>query len=94
MALIDRNFQGFGKEIFTDAGKYVIHFGESPQEAAKSVTQTLKARTKNPNLPPVTPVAKIRTGVKVIPTVTGNQLVSQTYIPVFPTCSLRSWQND
>ncbi|GFR43289.1 hypothetical protein Agub_g4354, partial [Astrephomene gubernaculifera] len=27
LALVDRNFQGFAKEIFTDAGKYVVHFG-------------------------------------------------------------------
>ena len=32
LALIDRNFQGFGKELFTDAGKYVVHFGERPQQ--------------------------------------------------------------
>ena len=37
LALIDRNFQGFGKELFTDAGKYVIHFGQDPQEAAEQV---------------------------------------------------------
>lgn len=30
LALIDRNFQGFGKELFTDAGKYAIHFGSTP----------------------------------------------------------------
>ena len=35
LGLIDRNFQGFGKEIFTDAGKYVIHYGSpDPAEAA------------------------------------------------------------
>lgn len=27
LALIDRNFSGFGIELFTDAGRYVIHFG-------------------------------------------------------------------
>mmetsp|Transcript_24570 Transcript_24570/g.80238 ORF Transcript_24570/g.80238 Transcript_24570/m.80238 type:complete len:310 (+) Transcript_24570:76-1005(+) len=27
LARIDRNFQGFGKELFTDAGKYCVHFG-------------------------------------------------------------------
>ena len=32
LALIDRNFQGFGKELFTDAGKYVIHYGETPRQ--------------------------------------------------------------
>jgi uncharacterized protein YxjI len=35
LAFIDRNFQGFGKEIFTDAGKYVIHFGMPADEADK-----------------------------------------------------------
>ena len=29
LAQIDRNFQGFGKELFTDAGMYVIHFGDA-----------------------------------------------------------------
>ena len=38
LALIDRNFQGFGKELFTDAGKYVIHFGSKPTEAAEQVS--------------------------------------------------------
>ena len=37
LALIDRNFQGFGKELFTDAGKYVIHFGSKPSDAAEQV---------------------------------------------------------
>jgi hypothetical protein len=38
LALIDRNFQGFGKELFTDAGKYVIHFGMPPDTAAEQAT--------------------------------------------------------
>ena len=29
LALVDRNFSGLGVELFTDAGKYVVHFGES-----------------------------------------------------------------
>lgn len=29
LAQIDRNFQGFGKELFTDAGMYAIHFGDA-----------------------------------------------------------------
>lgn len=28
LALVDRNFSGLGVELFTDAGKYVVHFGE------------------------------------------------------------------
>lgn len=75
MALIDRNFQGFAKEIFTDAGKYVIHFGDKPEDAARQATETLKSRTNNKNLPSVTPLAKLRTGVAVIPQHSGNQLV-------------------
>ncbi|KAG2502141.1 hypothetical protein HYH03_000629 [Edaphochlamys debaryana] len=44
LALVDRNFQGFAKEIFTDAGKYVVHFGYKGQEleqhqAAQAVIQ-------------------------------------------------------
>jgi len=42
LALIDRNFQGFGKELFTDAGKYVIHFGSQPTEAAEQVPLSCK----------------------------------------------------
>ncbi|KAF5835974.1 Scramblase-domain-containing protein [Dunaliella salina] len=33
LALIDRNFQGFGRELFTDAGKYAIHFGSNTPQA-------------------------------------------------------------
>ena len=29
LAQIDRNFLGFGKELFTDAGMYAIHFGNA-----------------------------------------------------------------
>ena len=36
LALLDRNFQGFGKELFTDAGKYVVHFGEKPAQVGLS----------------------------------------------------------
>lgn len=43
LALIDRNFQGFGKELFTDAGKYVIHFGSKPTEAAEQASAPCSA---------------------------------------------------
>ncbi|GIL59690.1 hypothetical protein Vafri_14423 [Volvox africanus] len=32
LALVDRNFSGFAREIFTDAGKYVVHFGYVGQQ--------------------------------------------------------------
>ena len=75
MALIDRNFQGFGKELFTDAGKYVIHFGEAPLQAAENVANTVQAAHPDKPKPPVTALAKYRTNVSVIPTQAGNQLV-------------------
>ena len=43
MALIDRNFSGFAKELFTDAGKYVIHFGEAQEQAAEHIANTVQA---------------------------------------------------
>ena len=44
IALIDRNFSGFGKELFTDAGRYAVHFGESSKnEAAAAVRRTIEA---------------------------------------------------
>jgi hypothetical protein len=70
-----RNFLGFAKEIFTDAGKYVVHFGYSPQEAAQLCSKTLQVRSGNADVA-VTPLAQVRTDVAVIPSVTGNQLVS------------------
>ena len=69
LALIDRNFQGFAKEIFTDAGKYVIHFGQPASNEASSSTSTSTSTS-----PPVTTMAKLRTGVQVIPTASGGQI--------------------
>ena len=43
LALIDRNFQGFGKELFTDAGKYVIHFGETSQKVSNKFLDNRQA---------------------------------------------------
>jgi len=78
LALIDRNFLGFGKEIFTDAGKYVIHFGMPPQTAAQEATASrqalVEAQSSKGETPPVTQLAKLRTDCSVIPTVSGNQL--------------------
>ncbi|KDD71856.1 scramblase, partial [Helicosporidium sp. ATCC 50920] len=77
LALIDRNFQGFGKELFTDAGRYIIHFGGSPREAAEAVARQIHAQHPDRPAPPVTPLARLRTDALVIPNATGNQLVVQ-----------------
>ncbi|DBA72062.1 TPA: hypothetical protein ACH3X2_010794 [Trebouxia sp. C0005] len=78
MALIDRNFQGFGKELFTDAGKYVIHFGDKPMEAASQATKTIQAAHPDKPAPAVTAVAKYRNpDMQVIATSTADQLVVQ-----------------
>lgn len=76
MALIDRNFQGFGKELFTDAGKYVLHFGDKPMEAASQAAKTIQAAHPDKPAPPVTAVAKYRNpDMQVIATSTADQLV-------------------
>lgn len=76
MALIDRNFQGFGKELFTDAGKYVIHFGDKPLEAASQASKTIQAAHPDKPAPAVTAVAKYRNpDMQVIATSTADQLV-------------------
>ncbi|KAL0047615.1 hypothetical protein WJX82_007792 [Trebouxia sp. C0006] len=78
MALIDRNFQGFGKELFTDAGKYVIHFGDKPMEAASQASKTIQAAHPDKPAPAVTAVAKYRNpDMQVIATSTADQLVVQ-----------------
>lgn len=77
MALIDRNFQGFGKELFTDAGKYVLHFGDKPMEAASQASKTIQAAHPDKPAPPVTAVAKYRNpDMQIIATSTADQLVS------------------
>lgn len=77
LALIDRNFQGFGKELFTDAGKYVIHFGDQPEEAAEQAANIVKAAHPDKPAPPVTAVAKYRNpDMHVIATSTADQLVN------------------
>ncbi|KAK2076287.1 hypothetical protein QBZ16_001219 [Prototheca wickerhamii] len=75
LALIDRNFQGFGKELFTDAGRYAIHFGNSPVEAAQQLSTAIHAQHPERPAPPVTALARFSTDMQVIPTSTGNQLV-------------------
>lgn len=70
----NRNFLGFAREIFTDAGKYVVHFGYAPNTAAAMAEKTLAIRSGKEDVH-VTPLARLRTEVAVIPSVTGNQLV-------------------
>lgn len=69
-----RNFLGFAREIFTDAGKYVVHFGYAPNTAAEMAEKTIAIRSGKSDVH-VTPLAQMRTEVAVIPSVTGNQLV-------------------
>jgi len=61
LALIDRNFQGFARELFTDAGKYVVHFGHGAEDSARMAQRTLEARAegagRRADWPPVRPLA-------------------------------------
>ncbi|KAJ4001486.1 Scramblase-domain-containing protein [Lentinula boryana] len=43
LAFISRSFRGFGREIFTDTGQYLIHFGPRPEVDA---TGNLQYRTE------------------------------------------------
>ena len=56
--------------------QYVIHFGSSAQDAAQQTSNTIAASHPDKPPPPVTALAKLRTGVAVVPTQTGTQLVS------------------
>ena len=92
MALIDRNFQGFGKELFTDAGKYVIHFGDKPMEAASQATKTIQAAHPDKPAPPVTAVAKYRNpDMQIIATSTADQLVCVMCLTSIGTNSTLVW---
>lgn len=74
LALIDRNFSGFGKELFTDAGRYAIHFGETAEEASSFVQRSLE--NAYPEKQVSAPQATLGPQTKaVIPCTTGNQLM-------------------
>ncbi|GAX76018.1 hypothetical protein CEUSTIGMA_g3461.t1 [Chlamydomonas eustigma] len=90
LGLIDRNFQGFGKELFTDAGKYVIHFGQLSGEADANNPgpQPVAEPSINSSTPPVTsinsstpPVTSINSST---PPVTSMAAV-RTGVAVIPT---------
>jgi len=74
LALIDRNFSGFGKELFTDAGKYAIHFGESPESAAKHISRSIESVNAQNEVE--VPRAELTSDSHaVIPCTSGNQLI-------------------
>jgi hypothetical protein len=72
-----RNFIGFGKELFTDAGQYCIHFGYSAQQSAQLQQKTLEVRSgkQDVHVPEVAAGSSSSKELAVIPTYTGNQLV-------------------
>ncbi|GIL85623.1 hypothetical protein Vretifemale_14159 [Volvox reticuliferus] len=55
LALVDRNFSGFAREIFTDAGKYVVHFGsvgqqqQAPQQEVQQEVQQQQQQQIQPS---------------------------------------------
>lgn len=77
LALIDRNFSGFGKELFTDAGRYAIHFGESAQQASRFIQRSLDKAYPEQSLlaPQATPGPQTKA---VIPCTSGNQLMVES----------------
>ena len=65
LALIDRTFQGWGRELYLNSKRYVVHFGSALAPAYQGVMQP----------PPVTKMAVMRTGVPTMPGPAGDQLV-------------------
>jgi hypothetical protein len=69
MAVVDRNFTGWMREIFADAGKYVLHFAQGlnqpptetyippPSASAPRNPFLPTARAPSGTLPPATPSA-------------------------------------
>ena len=43
LAVIDRNLQSFGRELFTDSGKYALRFGFRADQAAEQAANTIQA---------------------------------------------------
>jgi uncharacterized protein YxjI len=41
LALIDRNFIGLGKELFTDAGRYAVHYGTDARTAGDEAARVV-----------------------------------------------------
>lgn len=75
LALIDRNFSGFGKELFTDAGRYAIHFGESPEESARFVQRSIDAAHPGKGVGDMRAPVVPGNPTAVIPFGSGDQLV-------------------
>ena len=81
LALIDRNFSGFGKELFTDAGRYAIHFGGSVAEAAQQLTTSISSAYPDRAAPPVpSAITRARAGAEVIPTTAGEVLAVSRHL--------------
>jgi hypothetical protein len=57
--------------------RYAIHFGGAPAMAAEHVAHTVAAAHPDKAPPPVTPLARLRNAIAVIPTSTGDQLVRE-----------------
>ena len=77
-ALIDRNFTGFGRELFTDAGRYAIHFGDpTPFHALAAATRVIAAAhpeaAKQGRANAVAP-ADVTPTTALVPTSTGEVL--------------------
>ena len=75
LALIDRNFSGFAKEIFSDAGRYCIHFGQAPDDSARFVQRSIEAHTNGDTSKEELRAPVVTSNNAVIPFSSGEQLV-------------------
>lgn len=67
--------QGLGKELFTDAGKYAIHFGSSAESSAAQVANTIRAAHPTAHVDEHKLVSSSSGTNMLLPTAKGDQLV-------------------
>ncbi len=84
------HMQGFGKELFTDAGKYVIHFGVSAPKAAEMATQTIEARSGTKVSAGA--CSRVRTCECRHETIPGTEACRYPYLNLWSPCPCRTAQ--
>ncbi len=67
--------QGLAKELFTDAGKYAIHFGSPRHSSAEQAAATIRAAHPTATIDSSSLTRNVPDNALLVPTATGSQLV-------------------
>ncbi|GLI70231.1 hypothetical protein VaNZ11_015080 [Volvox africanus] len=76
LALVDRNFSGFAREIFTDAGKYVVHFGNVAQQLQQQQALQQEAQQQQQLQPSATTAGTATATEAAVPVPTAGPSVT------------------